>query len=237
MMDAMRGPGGTSPRSDRLGPTRAEVLHQLRSAGRPLPVADIAAAVDLHPNTTRFHLDALTASGLVVRTVEQRAQPGRPKVLYASVGGHQVDHYQNLAAAMVRHFAGDLPDRDERARAVGRAWGDQLRLEHDPAGVRPPLERLVDVMTELGYDPDFVETPSPTVVLRPCPFLELIGDDPQTICQLHFGLACGLVGPSPAWEVTGIEPFVTPTTCLIHLAQRAGEAPVAGTDHAEPANA
>lgn len=236
MMDGMRARSVSGARTERLGPTRAEVLHHLRTAGHSLPVAEISAAVGLHPNTTRFHLDALTASGLVVRTVEQRDQPGRPKVLYASASGHRVDHYQDLAAAMVRHVAGDLPDRAERAREAGRAWGDRLRLEHDPDGTEPPVERLVHVMTDLGYEPAYVESPAPTVVLRPCPFLELVGDDPDTICQLHFGLACGLVGPDSAWDVAGIEPFVTPSTCLIHLARHPGEAsaPEAG---GEPANA
>jgi predicted ArsR family transcriptional regulator len=214
---------------------RAEVLHRLRLAGGPLPVAEIAAAVGLHPNTTRFHLDALAASGLVTRTVEQRDQPGRPKVLYAAVAGHRTDHYQNLAAAMVRHFAGDLPDRAERAQAAGQAWGEQLRLEHDPDGSEAPVERLVHVMAHLGYEPDYVESPDPTVVLRPCPFLALVGDDPETICQLHLGLAHGLMGPDKTWGVTGIEPFATPTTCLIHLA-RAAEAFGATSDE-EPMDA
>jgi predicted ArsR family transcriptional regulator len=235
MMDPMHGTTATRARTDRLGPKRAEVLHHLRSSGRPLPVADIAAAVDLHPNTTRFHLDALTASGLVVRTVEQRDQPGRPKVLYASVAGHRVDHYQNLAAALVRHLAGELPDRAERARAAGRAWGDQLRLDRDPGGSRTPVERLVGVMAELGYEPDYLDSPQPTIVLRPCPYLELVGDDPDVVCQLHLGLACGLIGPDSPIEVTGIDPFVTPTTCLIHLAPTA--AIPAGTGGQEPANA
>lgn len=224
------------PRGDRLGPTRAEVLHHLRSAGAPLPVAEIAAGVGLHSNTTRFHLDALTASGLVTRTVEQRDQPGRPKVLYASSSGHTVDHYQDLAAFLVRHFAGDLPDRADRARAAGQAWGDQLRREHDPGGTEAPVERLVRVMADLGYEPGYLEFPSPTVVVRPCPFLALVGDDAETICQLHLGLACGLVGPDSGWEVAGIAPFATASTCLIHLARHPAEA-AAGTGREEPPDA
>lgn len=181
-------------------------------------MAEISAAVGLHPNTTRFHLDSMVASGLVTRTVEERSQPGRPKVLYASVAGRNADHYQDLAAALVQHLASDLPDRLERARTAGRAWGDQLRLERDPAGEQAPIDRLVSVMGDLGYEPAYVEAPSPTVVLRPCPFLDLVGTDAGTICELHFGLASGLLGQDPGWEVTGIEPLVTPSTCLIRLA-------------------
>lgn len=228
-----RTPG--EPRTDRLGPTRAEVLHHLRLAGRPLPVAEIAAAVGLHPNTTRFHLDALTASDLIIRTVEPRDQPGRPKVLYAAASVHRVDHYQDLAAAMVRHVVGDLPDRAERIHAAGQAWGEQLRIERDPAGTQPPLERLVQVMADLGYEPDYVESPSPTVVLQPCPFLSLVGEDPDIICGLHLGLAHGLMGTDASWDVVGIEPFATPSTCRLHLARKA-DTP-AGVTHEEPADA
>ena len=74
-------------RASRLGPTRAEVLHHLRTIGEPVPVSDVAVVIGLHQNTTRFHLDALTESGLVVREVEQRNQPGRPKVLYRAAPG------------------------------------------------------------------------------------------------------------------------------------------------------
>lgn len=235
-MDDMPGRTVSEPRTERLGPMRAEVLHHLRLAGRPLPVAEIAAAVGLHPNTTRFHLDALAASDLVTRTVEQRDQPGRPKVLYASVMAHRVDHYQDLAAVMVRHVVGDLPDRAERIEAAGRAWGEQLRAEHDPTSSQPPIDRLVDVMADLGYEPDYVESPAPTVVVQPCPFLSLVGDDPDVICQLHLGLAHGLMGPDADWDVVGIEPFATPSTCLIHLARHAA-ASAEATAHQEPADA
>jgi predicted ArsR family transcriptional regulator len=226
MMDGM-GKGGSDARDQRLGPTRAEVLHHLRNAGQPLPVAEISDAIGLHPNTTRFHLDSMVASGLVTKTVQERSQPGRPKLLYASVAGHRIDPYHDLAVAMVRHFAGRLPDRVGHARTAGRAWGDQLRAERDPAGSQAPVERLISVMTDLGYEADFVSSPSAAVVLRPCPFLDLVSTDAETICELHFGLASGLLGPNPEWRVTGIEPLASPTSCLIHLtALRPGAADV-----------
>jgi predicted ArsR family transcriptional regulator len=196
---------------------RAEVLRQLRDLGRPMPVAEIATAVGLHPNTTRFHLDALTDQGLVTRAFEQRNQPGRPKALYQAVPGHRGDHYHDLAAALVQHFAGGLDDRQERARAAGRAWGDRLRAEWDPQDAMPPVDRLVSCMADLGYQPDYIEDPEPTVVLRPCPFLDLVAEGRDVICELHVGIARGLLGPDDSWQVAGIEPLVTPHTCLLHL--------------------
>lgn len=214
----------STARAERLGPMRAEVLHHLRTHGSPQSVAAVASVVGLHPNTTRFHLDALTEAGLAVRDVENRARPGRPKVLYRAVPGLSGAHYEDLAGVLVRHFASGLEDRAERARDAGRTWGERLRAERDPDAVEPPVELLVGTMDALGYQPAFDGSGEPTVVLHPCPFLSLAGDDPDIICQLHLGLADGLLGPDQGWRVTGIEPFATPTTCLIRLANAAAAA-------------
>ena len=211
-------------RAARLGPTRAEVLHYLRTVGEPVAVAEVAAAVGLHPNTTRFHLDALTDSGLVTREVEQRNQPGRPKLLYRAVEGHRSNRYQELAGAMVLHFAGMLEDRSELAEAAGEAWGNELRTEAQRTGpAEAPLDRLVGCMAGLGYDPTLVADSDTVVELRPCPYLELADKDPQVTCQLHLGLVRGLLGPDQPWQVTAIEPWVTPTKCLLRLAQTVPE--------------
>ena len=62
----------SAAKTERLGPTRAEVLHHLRTRASAQGVEAVASAVGLHPSTTRFHLDALTEAGLVVREVENR---------------------------------------------------------------------------------------------------------------------------------------------------------------------
>lgn len=205
-------------RTTRLGPMRAEVLHVLRELAEPAPVAKVAAVVGLHPNTTRFHLDALTDAGLVLRAVEQRTRPGRPKVLYQAAHGHRPNRYQELAGAMVRHFAGGLADRSERARAAGEAWGEELRKDLQRAlPEQEPLDRLVGCMSELGYEPRLETEPAPVIALRPCPFLDLAGADPDVVCQLHLGLARGVLGPGQPWEVTRIQPWVGPDRCLMHL--------------------
>lgn len=211
-------------RQERLGPMRAEVLHQLRELAEPVPVGRVAAAVGLHPNTTRFHLDALADAGLVIREVEHRTQPGRPKVLYQAARGHRGNHYQELAAAMVRHFAAGLADRSERARAAGESWGQELRADLERTlPEQEPLDRLVGCMTELGYDPRLEAGPEPVLVLRPCPFLDLAGADPDVVCQLHLGLARGLLGPDQPWQVVSLQPWVMPDRCLLHLARSQAE--------------
>src|SRR5690625_6307676 len=48
-----------------LGPTRARVLRFLLAQHEPRAVADLADALALHPNTIRFHLEALVSLGYV----------------------------------------------------------------------------------------------------------------------------------------------------------------------------
>ena len=210
----------TRSRKLRLGPTRAEVLHNLRGAPDPVPVNEVAAAIGLHPNTTRFHLDALAAAGLVLRTVEHTGQPGRPKVLYAAAHPHHGSYYQDLAQVMVHHFANALNDPSDRAEEAGQAWGSQLRVDFERADPsQEPLDRLLDAMSDLGYAPQLGPEPQPVVTLTPCPYGQLATDHPQVVCQLHLGLVRGLLGPDQPLTAVSIKPWATPSTCLLHLAR------------------
>jgi predicted ArsR family transcriptional regulator len=65
-------PEDTSP----LGRSRADVLDMLRAADNPLGVRDVAQQTGLHPNTARFHLEALVEAGLAERETEDRETPG-----------------------------------------------------------------------------------------------------------------------------------------------------------------
>jgi predicted ArsR family transcriptional regulator len=230
----------TLARHDRLGPTRAAVLHLLREAAGDvggLSAADVAHALDLHANTTRFHLDALTARGLVLREPEQRTQPGRPRLLYRARDGYRVDRYQDLAGAMVRHFAGDAADRSALAREAGVAWGVEVRGERErQVPHETSLCRLVGCLAELGYAPEVEDGEELLVVLRPCPYEDLAAEDPGVVCQLHLGLIRGVLGEGDGLAVTSLLPWVTPTRCEVHLEQ-VGPAAVARNGDAEAGDA
>lgn len=211
--------------TQRLGPSRAEVLDLLRNLGEPVPVATVARAMNLHQNTTRFHLEALAEAGLVTREVEQRESPGRPRTLYRAVASRDKDHFRQFARAMVRHFAARTDDRVDQSRAAGEAWGVEMRREArllEPQ--QQPLDRLVGAMDRLGYRPQFQDGAEPTLVLRHCPFLELAGAQPDVVCELHLGLARGLLGTDTPWRATSLEPWAGPDHCLLHLA-RLGSSP------------
>jgi predicted ArsR family transcriptional regulator len=207
-----------SPRIRGFGPSRAEVLEHLRSTGTAEPVAAIATAVGLHENTTRFHLDALIEAGMVHREAEARQQPGRPRVLYRADPLPTQAPYEDLAAAMVRHFAGPMEDRGTRAEQAGKAWGSELLagLPAEPGG----MPRLVTCLTRMGYEPLLVAGPPPILELRPCPYASLAGEDPDTVCRLHLGLIRGLMDDLDPWEVSAIEPYATPELCIVRFTEK-----------------
>ncbi len=91
-MDAeqLLAPEGGAP----LGRSRADVLDMLQAAGTALGVREIAQRMGLHPNTARFHLEALVEAGLASRETEDREKPGRPRIGYRAAadgpGGHSL---------------------------------------------------------------------------------------------------------------------------------------------------
>ena len=209
-----------NPRVRGFGPSRAEVLAHLRSTGVAEPVAAIATAVGLHQNTTRFHLDALIVSGLVHREAEGRQQPGRPRVLYRAEPAPSQTHFHDLAAAMVRHCAGPMDDRGSRAEEAGVAWGAELLAELPPEPAEP-MPRLIACLARMGYQPTLVAGAPPTIELRPCPYSELAGQDPETVCRLHLGLIRGLINDKDPWQVAALEPYATPELCIVRFTEKA----------------
>ncbi len=208
-----------TPQARGFGPSRAEVLQYLRTVDTAQPVAVVAVAVGLHDNTTRFHLDALVEAGHVRRETETRSRPGRPRVLYRARPSGSDQQYHQLAAAMVRHFAGPLEDRGTRAEAAGVAWGTELLAALPPAPVGA-LPRLVGCLARLGYQPELLPTLPPTISLRPCPYADLAGEFPDTVCRLHLGLVQGLLDDSSPWLVDALEPYATADTCVVRLRDR-----------------
>src|ERR1035437_7236063 len=71
------------PASGMLGESRSRVLEILHDTGAQLGVNEVAARWSLHPNTVRFHLDVLVASGLVDSEAEESDLRGRPRMLYS----------------------------------------------------------------------------------------------------------------------------------------------------------
>lgn len=111
-----------------LGPTRARVLAVLQDVGLASTAAELARRLGTHSNTARFHLEALAGAGLVERTTEDRAVPGRPRVRYAASTAAPpaaARSYRLLAEILTAHLAAQVPEPERFAAAAGAAFGRQ----------------------------------------------------------------------------------------------------------------
>ncbi len=203
---------------------RRDALDCLLDAAHPLAVADVARSTGLQLSTARFHLDGLVADGLADRTVEQRATPGRRRVLYAGRPERSGPRSYGLLAEMLVGLVATVATvaAPDVAVEAGRDWGRRLvrRPASTPAvdtdGALGPLLRMLD---DLGFRPEERTAEGrPRLLLRHCPFREVATRHREVVCALHLGLMQGaladLDGP---YELDGLQPFVTPTACLADL--------------------
>lgn len=210
-----------------LSPRRREVLDAVRDAATPPGVTEVADQLAVHPNTVRFHLDALVAQGRVQRTVEQPSGPGRPRTVYSARpgmdrGGER--RYRLLARILLSRLASTGPDAKAAATDAGRTWGRYLVEQVPPAHrltAEDTVDRLTGMLDDLGFSPQLTgeDAPPGRIRLRHCPFLELAEEYGPIVCPLHLGLMQGALAElrSPV-EAVRLEPFAEPAACVAHLA-------------------
>ena len=215
-----------------LGQSRAHVLDLLRAAGSPAGVKDIADQAGLHPNTARFHLDALVDAGLAARAPRERTTPGRPSMAYRAVeGGAPAGRrrYRLLAEMLTSLIAGMLPKPGEAAGEAGREWGRYLTEPPPPyqrLDAGKAVGRLTATMAEIGFAPEAVTDGTRYQLrLRQCPFREVAENHQDVVCQLHLGLMQGALAQMRA-PVTAdrLQPFAEPSLCIAYLATRQNQA-------------
>lgn len=209
-----------------LGPTRARVLELLQDTGTALNADEVGSRLGIHPNTARFHLDALSVSGLAVRAREDRSFPGRPRVVYsATADSPQVARrrYQLLSEMLTAFIEGQVSNVAVAAERAGRAWSHHRRADPDrqAATEREALEAVVDGLDELGFESRVAEDPeSLRVEVTHCPFLEVAETHDDIVCGLHLGLMRGVLERIEApLGVRSLEPLVQPGLCLAHLSR------------------
>jgi predicted ArsR family transcriptional regulator len=193
-------------------------------------VTALAETAGLRLNTTRYHLDALVAEGLATRVSEPRIGPGRPKILYGPASPDPemtAESYRSLADALLQQLSVLPGGAGDAAEAAGFAWGKSLAARR---AERDGLARVVGTLGELGHELAVAGDPPRQIELRPCPFGEQLDADGDTVCRLHFGLIRGLAADDPEHRMAQLCPWVTPTSCLVALAQR----PTAGAGAGEP---
>ncbi|WP_067896711.1 helix-turn-helix transcriptional regulator [Nocardia vaccinii] len=203
---------------------RGEVLAMLRASPTAVSIAELATRLRVHPNTVRFHLEALVEAGQAERVEVTRTVPGRPPQMFRAHRGMDPAgprNYRLLAEILTAHLAIE-PDSAARATDAGRAWGRRAARDLDagPPSAEQAIGDLVRVLDEAGFDPEpEAEGDRPRIRLRHCPFLDLAEIRASVVCPLHLGLMQGVLEARTApVTVTGLEPFAAPDLCLAHLA-------------------
>lgn len=228
--------GQRTPRTTERGAgRRTAVLQALRAADGPLGIAAIAAQVDVHPNTVRFHLATLVEHGRVERVELLHRTPGRPPQLFRATTGMDPSGpraYRQLAEVLVDTLTSG-PNPRRRAAAAGRSWGRRLVAEasHTARGDSDPgpedttpvdpdeaIGRLSDLLEQMGFAPEPAEGGDTQIGLRHCPFLELAKKHQDVVCPIHLGL---MRGAMQAWRspvsIRRLESFTRPDLCTVHL--------------------
>lgn len=213
---------------------RDAVLDVLRGADEPMSIVEVAERLDVHPNTVRFHLAALEERGRVERATSPTTSPGRPALRFRAGRGMDPDgprSYRVLAELLVSSLA-EGPRTRERSLEAGRAWGRRTATASGPRprSRRAVIRRLVALLADLGFAPESrIEGGEQQIMLRHCPFLELVDQRRDVICPVHLGLMQGSLaelgektGETEKSGETGVtvealEPFVEPDLCLAHL--------------------
>jgi predicted ArsR family transcriptional regulator len=203
-------------------PSRRRLVDALRDADGPLDVTQLAAAVQLHTTTARFHLDVLERAGLVRRTQEAPNGPGRPRLLYTLStlrGGNGA--YQELATALAGVLAEDAVGAPRLAEEAGRRWAEVQVSDRQHVGWQEGTQRIGELFERLGFAPRVVDVDGGRQVqLHACPFRDVARAHPDVVCRVHLGLLRGALsrlGLTSEAGSAGLRPFVTPELCIADL--------------------
>lgn len=189
-------------------PVRRRLYDVVRGSGGPVSREEAAAAAGVSRSLAAFHLDRLADAGLLeveYRRVSGRRGrgAGRPAKLYRT-GRDRVE----VSLPPTRYaLAGELLIRALREAGPSRSPVDAVRDSSESYGReaarelgrgirrRAPLPRMGEALERLGFEP---EDDGERVLLRNCPFHELVQRDSELVCGMNEsflrGLADGLTG-------------------------------------------
>jgi predicted ArsR family transcriptional regulator len=179
----------------------------------------------VHPNTVRFHLQALVDSGRVEQVESTSASPGRPPFMFRARPGMDPAgprNYQLLAEALATRLRADTKGPGEAIEA-GQAWGRRMVAASSSAKLVTnddhATDELVGMLRDLGFSPQLRPSAHEAEIgLRHCPFLELVPEYQSVICPMHLGLMRGAMeAMSSKITIERLEPFAEPDLCLAHI--------------------
>jgi predicted ArsR family transcriptional regulator len=191
-------------------PVRRSLYVYVTGRTEPVDRDEAAAAVGIGRPLAAFHLDRLAKVGLLdveFRRRSGRTGPGagRPAKFYRrSNQAIEVSVPPRRYALAARIFAKALEQSADLAaiEAVAEAAGDEgsrlgrdTRLEAEEAGRPITSEALVQVLGQVGFEPDADDAGS--VRLRNCPFKDLVVDHREMSCGANLAMLTSLAGALP----------------------------------------
>lgn len=182
-------------------PTRLAILRHIQASLAPVGVRDLADRLHVHHNAVRKHLTQLHAAGLVIEDIEHAGHTGRPRLCYRpdpdsadTLGGW--NPYELLSTLLVEVAGG------RQARTVGSDYGASVA---QVSGADDPIELLLTTARRHGFEPHTESNGVEThVVLKRCPFESSV-TGPRLVCDLHLGIAEGIVATTGHATVLGLD--------------------------------
>lgn len=172
-------------------PTRFRIFRCIVDSSEPVRVAEITGQLGLNHNAVRQHLAKLREAGLIQEERTPGNGPGRPPLQYrlateAAGTWGTPSPYEDLARLLLELHKSGRPPR-EAAAEVGRSLVSR-------GSSHGSLDRLEAEMGRRGFQPRRVDEGGEVeLVLGRCPYEALAGTDPDVVCELHLGLAEGIV--------------------------------------------
>jgi predicted ArsR family transcriptional regulator len=215
------------------------ILQLLRTSARARSIVSMADEMAVHPNTIRFHLDALLRTGRVEQVFGETSGPGRPPVLFRA--SRRMDpagptNYRLLANILTSYLAATPT---AAAVELGRSWGPSLvdghRRRTAPSKTQS-ITDLTELLADLGFQPETSAGPRASDIrLRHCPFHELVETYGEMLCSVHLGLMQGALATMRApVTVDHLDPFVEPDLCVAHLAPASAAHNAGARDRRKP---
>jgi predicted ArsR family transcriptional regulator len=184
-------------------PTRHRLFRYIADAPAPVGVAELTGYVQLNHNAVRQHLAVLKDAGLVTEETEDRGRPGRPRLLYRPHPEIAGNWGTPGAYAWLAGLLSGAIRRQQGPRQAGRQEGHRRAAEL--AGPGDPADRLEEEMARRGFRPARTDRGRRIGFrLGRCPFADVAATEPDTVCQLHLGLAEGLAEGLGGLEVDGL---------------------------------
>jgi predicted ArsR family transcriptional regulator len=174
-------------------PTRFRIFRYIFDSGCPIGVAELTTYTQLNHNAVRQHLAVLTAAEVVVKEVEERTRPGRPRLLYtpaievAGLWGLS-SPYEDLATMLSEILLTNASPEE-----VGRSAGMRRANELSSRPVCDGLSVIEGEMARIGFRPSLRHYPQwAELIFGSCPFASAATANPSAVCRIHRGIAEGL---------------------------------------------